>query len=182
MKIKDLVIIKYKKTEKNDIIRYREVKCLCSYEYRGHKKGCPNIEFCKKIPFFEDINECNKKHYYLLYAEFDFKKYKYLRYLEHKNWTGNQIRCLLYWQRSVIKNLKDKIEEIYSNNNSENFYVLGCGSGFKLSFQNNVHSMESTGINVFSTLKLNKIEYEIKPQKIIRLCSLLCSDKILNIN
>ncbi len=53
--------------------------------------------------------------------------------------------------------------------------MLGCGSGLNLSFQDVVASMESVGINVFSTMKKNGIKLEVHPKNKIRLCNLLCS-------
>ena len=83
------------------------------------------------------------------------------------------MKCVLYWQSSLKVIIKRFIENIWQRN--QHFYVLGCGSGFKLSFQEHVASMEAVGINVFSTLKLNKIKFEIKPKNKVILCNLLCS-------
>jgi hypothetical protein len=180
MNIKELVeLMDLVEIKKETIIRYREVKLLCSYSYKGHKKGCPNVENCKNIPFFDKIREINKKYFYLLIANFDYEKYQEIRSLEKPEWSRNKIRCVLYWQNSVKKMLKENIEFIFENNFLENdyLYILGCGSRFKLSFQKEVFSMESTGINVFSTLKLNHIEYDLKAINNVKLVCLLCSNQ-----
>jgi len=175
VKIMNLISIK-----KETIIRYKEVKDLCGYRYKGHKKGCPNIENCKKIPFFDDIKEANKKYYYLLIANFDYGMYQRLRSSENPLWSQDKVRCVLYWQNSVKKMLKDEINEINDINKLfDDLYVLGCGSGFKLKWQKEVYSMESTGINVFSTLKLNHIKYDIKAINNVKLVCLLCSNQII---
>jgi len=176
--MRNLMIINLKEIKKETIIRYKEIKELCKRKYKGHNKGCPNIEKCKVIPFFDDIEKINKEYYYLLYANFQYDKYQELRKLEKSEWTDNQVRCVLYWQNSVKKLLKETLEYIYEWNGFyvNNIYILGCGSGFKLSFQNQVYSMESVGINVFSTLKLNDIPFDIKAINNVKLVCLICSN------
>jgi hypothetical protein len=56
--------------------------------------------------------------------------------------------------------------------------LLGCGSGFNNKdikrYQKEVYSMEAVGINVLSTLRLNKIDFEIRPKNKILLVCLVC--------
>jgi len=185
MNINDLVYTDLVKTRKENIIRYKEVKCLCSRKYPRHNKGCPNIEKCKNIPFFDDIKRTETRYYYLLFANFNYEKYQELRKLDNPSLTMNQVRCVLYWQNSIKKILKQRIEYLVENNSlyydDKDVYILGCGSGFKLSFQDEVYSMESTGINVFSTLKLNNIEFDLKAIKNVKLVCLICSNYKLKV-
>ena len=167
----DLSRIYLKKIEENSIIRYPEVLDLCAYPYPNHPKGCPNQEKCCSSPYFDILEPF--KYYYLLYLVFNYKKYKELRREEHPEWTENQTKCVLYWQNSLKRLIKDYLEDLYKEGN--HFYIIGCGSGFKLSFQNKVFSMESMGINVFSTLKRNGIGFEVKPRDKVLLVNLLCS-------
>lgn len=178
MDLKVLTRIHWKKIEESTIIRYPEVQELCHYPYPNHKKGCPNIGNCLEAPYFNFLvkNGCYQ-HYYLFYAKFDFKSYLEQRKKEHPTWSSRQLRSVLYWQGSIKKLLKIEIEKLSKNGNR--FFVLGCGSKMKFSFQKIVYSMESTCINVFSTLKLNKIKFELKPENSIILCCLLCSWKEL---
>ncbi len=182
MDFEQLSILNHKKIKEDTIIWYPEVmEKLCYYPYPNHPKGCPNKEKCNNldVPNFGDIKELGRfSHYYLICIEFDFKKYKEIRKIENPSFfnTEERLKCLLYWQGSLKKIIKDYIERIRSIN-AYPFYVLGCGSGFRLSFQEEVASMEAVGINVFSTLKLNKIKFEIKPKNRIILCNLLCSKK-----
>jgi len=165
---KKLTEIKHKQVLEKTIIHYPEVKELCKRPYPNHKKGCPNIEKCKGVPEFSG----KYNFFYLTWIKFNFKEYKNLRKKEHPNWTEDQVKCLLYWQNSLKKLLKNHLEELSQNNK---FYVFGCGNKFKLSFQSTVDSMEASCINVFSTLKINKIKIDIKINDLILLCCLLCS-------
>ena len=176
---KKLVKIKWKEIEEKTIISYPEIEDLCHRSYSNHKKGCPNIDKCYhlNIPNFEIISEYGKyNHFYLIYAKFDFKQYKDLRKKEHSNWSEKQIKCVLYWQKSVKKILSEFINQQDLSNHG---YILGCGTGLKIKNQDRVGSMENSCINVFSTCKLNGIKLEINPKNNIYLVCLLCSKKII---
>lgn len=173
--------INHKEIKLNTIIYYPEIfELLCYYPYPDHPKGCINIDKCRNlnVPYFGTLlHNGDYRYYYLIYLNFDFKRYKELRKNGNPGFfnTENRLKCLLYWQNSLKKIIKDFIEALWKQNNG--FYVLGCGSGFGLSFQKRVASMEAVGINVFSTMKLNKIPFEIKPINKLVLCNLLCSKK-----
>ena len=180
MKFGKLTKLKHKEINEETIIHYPEIEDLCYYPYPNHLNGCPNRIKCQmlNIPSFDIIKDCGEYfYYYLVYLEFDFKKYKEFRKIEKPSFfnTKERLKCVLYWQGSLKKIIKDYIEELKRQNLL--FYVLGCGSGFTLSFQKQVGSMENARINVFSTLKLNGIDFEVKPTNKIILCNLLCSKK-----
>lgn len=183
MEFDKLTELYHKEIDVNTIVWYPEVfDELCYYPYPNHPNGCPNKQKCEElnIPSFGIIIEYGEYlHYYLVYLEFNFIKYKELRKIENPSFfnTENRLKCLIYWQNSLKKIIKDYLEWLKIGNHL--FYVLGCGSGFKLSFQKQVASMEAVGINVFSTLKLNNIKFEIKPINKIILCNLLCSKQKL---
>ena len=184
MEFEKLTILNHKRIEEDTIIWYPEVmEELCYFPYPNHPKGCPNKTKCENlnVPCFGDIKEFGRfSYYYLIYLVFDFKKYKEFRKVENPSFfnTKERLKCVLYWQGSLKRIIREYIEELRKKNNS--FYVLGCGSGFKLSFQEEVASMEAVGINVFSTLKLNRIKFEIKPKNRVILCNLLCSKQIVS--
>ncbi len=181
MKFNKLIKLKNMEIEEKTIIYYPEIEDFCWYPYPNHPDGCPNRIKCQNInvPNF-DIKDYEKySHYYLVYLEFDFKKYKEIRKKENPNFFNSKgrLQCNRYYQNSLKRIIKDYIEDLYKIN--EDFYILGCGSGFKLSFQKQVGSMEKACINVFSTMKLNGIKFEIKPVNKIIFCNLLCSEKRL---
>lgn len=178
MKFKEISKLKHKEIEEETIIHYPEIEDFCRYPYPDHPNGCINILKCQmlNVPNFDVILECGDySYFYLVYLEFDFKEYKEIRSEQNPEFFNSEgrLRCNRYYQNSLKKIIKDYIEDIRKNN--KDFYVLGCGSGFKLSFQKQVASMENVCINVFSTMKLNGIKFEVKPTNKIVFCNLLCS-------
>jgi len=181
---KELTKIKTKKIPKISIIFseecYKGEWCLRPYD--RHPNGCPNYnkKLCPPNTFYfkERVDEYD--YFYLIYIIFNFKKYKDLRRKKHEDWSEKQLGNRRHWQSSVKKLLKEEILKIYGmNRQNKNKYLLSCGSGFNNSsfkkYQNNVFSMEAVGINVLSTLGLNKIEYKRNPETYINLVCLLCS-------
>ena len=121
-------------------------------------------------PNAKKINLELYKQYYLVYAQFDFKKYKELRKKEKPDWSEKQIESVLYWQNSVKKRLKD-----YARKKGflcDNIDFFGCGSGF-----NNSSSMEAVGIHVFKTMELNGVQLEKNPKDTVYLVCLICFKK-----
>lgn len=185
MNFKHLIKIKRKKIQCKSIIFSEDTGEWCLRPYPDHPKGCPNYNknhLCPpNTPQLEDLI-IDYDHFHLIYAEFDFAEYKKLRKQEQPNWTVNQVKCVLYWQNSVKKLLKEKIEQIIDPYLINNILILGCGSGMKIKdYKYDIYSMEAMGVNVFSTLKLNNINFEIRPKNKIILCCLLCSKKELKI-
>ena len=190
MKIEELVTIEELEINKDTIHLTKKTKLWCQLPYKNHKKGCINYNclLCPpNSPYFKDfINDY--KHFYLVYAIFNFKRYKELRKLENPKFFNSEARlkCVIYWQNSVKSLLRKKIKHMYIKNfiAPSNFYLLGCGCGFtdKLLkiLQIIIYSMESVGIYVFKTLKNNNIDFELKPVDKILLVCLLSSKVDLN--
>jgi len=185
MNFREISIIKHKEIQLDTILYYPQVRDLCHYPYPDHPQGCPNIEKCRKstVPYFKYlVKQGNYTRFYLVYILINFKKYLEIRQIQNPEFFNSErkLKCLIYWQNSIKSILKDYFERLHEVGNK--FYVLGCGSGFSLSFQKVVSSMENVCINVFSTLKINKIPFEIKPINKIKLCNLLLSKEEINFN
>jgi hypothetical protein len=186
MNFEKLVEINWKEINKGTIVHYPEVEEFCKRPYPDHPNGCPNIEKCKSLksnlPSLKSILS-QHSHFYLFYAELDFDTYKRERNALKPEFfnTRRRLECVLYWQRPVKKLIEEKLELLWTIN-ANKFYVLGSGSGLDLTFQKIVPSMENFCINVFSTMKLNNIEFELKPLTKVVLCNLLCSEGPLNFN
>lgn len=156
----------------------------CRLPYSDHPKGCPNYNknpLCPpNAPFLkEKINHF--RYFYLILGRFNFLKYKEEMLLRHPDWSERQATCVLYWQSSVKRHLKEYIRDIYERNPEVSMFLLSCGSGFQnLNIpQEKIYSMEAVGIDVLNTLKANDIKFEIKPQNEVVLVNLLCSmDKL----
>jgi predicted metal-binding protein len=181
MEIEKLVTVHVKKIEKDSIITTKLTQDFCKRPYPNHPKGCPNYgkgPLCPPHDVFIDpiLREFN--NFYLFFAKFDFRTYVEIRSYEKPEWSDKQLRCVLYWQSSVKKILKQKILNVLRTNNYEKYYIASCGSGFNTKnlskYQEKIYSMESIGINVLSTLKKNKIEFERNPINTVTLVCLLC--------
>ncbi len=184
MKIMDITKIKILRVPRNTIKFTKKTHIWCTLPYPGHPKGCPNYKKNLLCPPYTKIMEnClkNYNYFYLIYAVFNLYRYKNYMLKKHPNWTERKASCLLYWQNSVKKILKDFITNLYLNNPNCSLYLFCSGSGLKSkSFkQETVYSMEAVGINVINTLIKNGINIEIKPKKIVHIVNLLCSDKEL---
>lgn len=183
-KVENFVEIHRKKIDANTICITDKTGLWCRLPYRDHPDGCPNKdnETCRNAPKFDPEPY---SHFYLIYADFDFRKYKKSR-SELPKWKGKSERMLgnlLYWQGSIKRQLKDYIENIYKMNSRKDIYLLACGSGFNdkrmNQLQDKIFSMEAMGIYVFGTLDKNGIDYELKPKDNIKLVCLLCSKEHL---
>lgn len=188
--ISDFVNIYVKQVYPNSIIFTRKTWGWCRMPYQDHPRGCPNFGKNPNCPpnskYMEDI-KLNFSYFYLIYADFDFRKYKddrkdklvqkYKEKLQNGEWneleyqkkistlTERSIGNLLYWQKPVKNLLKKKVSEI----ENKKFHILGCGSGF----WDNIYSMESAGIDVYSTLRNNSIFFEENPINHVVLVSLI---------
>ena len=165
MNFEELAVINIKRIDPKTITITEKTVRWCQLPYPGHKKGCPNYNKNENCPpnspnALNIIPDYNK--FYLIYAIFNFKKYVHLRRREHPQWSEKQLKCVLYWQSSIKKLLKEIINYI----KTEKDYIFSCGSGFGKS----VYSMEACRIDVFKTLRNNKI----KPKNQILLVCLLC--------
>jgi predicted metal-binding protein len=154
----------------------------------SHPHGCPN--FIQRNPLCPPIvslrSDILEKYnrFTLVYAVFDFQKYKQLMYenarKEERRITDKQVKCVLYWQGQLKKVLKEYIQLNFYKGKEPLFdEMFGAGSGFKFYKKDTGNivespSMEAVGIRVFTTLKRNKISYEIKPKNKILMVTLLC--------
>jgi predicted metal-binding protein len=151
----------------------------CQLPYPRHRRGCINFNKNKLCPPFAPYlkNKLNYKNYRLMLAHFDFGMYKEEMKYRHPEWSDDLIKSVIYWQSQIKKVMKIELrKKAYTT-------LFSCGSGF-----DNSYSMEAVGINVFATLrKVNTalikkekqpIHFEVKPQKKIVLCCLICSNQL----
>lgn len=182
-----LVQIEVKEITKESLIFTKETKSWCHRPYAKHPHGCINIgKISCAAPYSESIK--NKYNFfYLIYGKFDFKKYKEIKRemwekeYPNKRITEDGLGNILHWQGSIKRMLKDKIKELYRLELFNKLFLFGSGSGFTtnddiISFrQDKIYSMESSGIDVFTTLSNNKIPFEYPAQNFILIVCLLCS-------
>lgn len=167
MNIKQLVKITCKEIKPETIIFTEKTRLWCNLPYNGHN-GCPNFgknpQCPPNAPYLDQIPKLFS-HYYLIYAQFDFKTYKEQMRSLYPDWSEKQLACLLYWQKPLKNLLTDYLHTIANSDKT----IYGAGSG-----SNGCYAMESIGIHVFKTLDLNQIHYEIKPVNSIIMVNLVC--------
>ena len=120
----------------------------CLSPYPNHPKGCPNFKkgCTKKRPAFTELKALY--NWYAIIETFDLKSHAEQKKKEHPHWTERQCRNPLYWQGTVRKKLKEKVERFRVNNNQPSI-VLDIP--------------EANGIDVFETMAKEGIILERTP-------------------
>jgi hypothetical protein len=129
------------------------VRNLCFKPYPRHPKGCPNFgkrDTCPPKALYYDKVYDLTKHVYAIYNVFDFKEHVDKMKSKHPLWSENQLRCVLYWQGSARKSLKNKILEFLKENRE--YQVETCP--------------EAMGVNVTETMKNVGIILEWFPENV----------------
>jgi hypothetical protein len=103
----------------------------CAMPYNKSKYGCPNIgsraclqiehnhgDRFKLLSKMEEIIDTSKSMW-LVSVRFDIESHAYAMKLKHPAWTDTQCRCLLYWQNTVKKTLKQCCDEFISKQAGE---------------------------------------------------------------
>lgn len=143
---------------------------LCKLPYPGHPNGCPNIikNLDLGIPGYKKNTKCPpfalkldekynlKLDKYLVYVKFNIKKQKEKMKLLHPEWSNRQCKCLLYWQKSVVKELRKEscnfVNHRYiETQNDYNFELIP----------------EAMGLHVFETAEYHGIKLEKHPENYI---------------
>jgi predicted metal-binding protein len=132
---------------------------LCRLPYPGHKKGCPNIGKNKDCPPYaqrlSEIYNLFSQDKYFCYVKFNLKKQKEKMKLKHPNWSDRQCKCLLYWQKSVVKELRKKCNEftifLYPDNGIFDYELIP----------------EAMGLHVFETMEYHGIKLERNPENYV---------------
>lgn len=86
----------------------------CKIPYPNHPKGCPkygNDKACPphapKLDEFFDLS----KPLYFVHSEFNLKAHVERMKQKYKLWSDRQCRCVLYWQGTSRKQLRERAEE-----------------------------------------------------------------------
>jgi len=86
----------------------------CKLPYPDHPEGCPSYDDCSSCPpdapHIENFIDLGKEHQFIV-NRFNIKKQEKRMLKRNPNWTKKQARCLLYWQSSVEKRLKEEIKK-----------------------------------------------------------------------
>ncbi len=135
----------------------------CQLPYPNHKKGCPNYNNPKRldcpprarrIQGFFDLT----KLLYFVHSEFDLEADIIRRKKMNPNLTEKQYRCVLYWQGTSRKQLKERVNEVFDDLD----VTYAC------------HCPEGRGLNVYATARINGLYLDrIRNLKIVRHIALL---------
>jgi len=126
---------------------YKAKKCpsprgMCVWEYTNHKKGCPNYGKKKDCPpyapMLDQVFDMSRP-IYAVYSVYDFHAHVEKMRHKHPGWTDNQLRCVLYWQRTARKVLKERMADFLRLYREKGYYVTT--------------SPEAMGVDVMNTLK-----------------------------
>lgn len=127
------------------------VRKLCYTPYPNHPKGCPNYgkrESCPpQAPYFKSVFDMSKP-IYAIYNVFNLGEHVEKMWAKHPGWTDRQLRCVLYWQGTARKRLREKIGE-FMLAHPEVDIVETCP--------------EAMGVNVTATMAAVGIELEWPP-------------------
>jgi len=126
----------------------KEPRGMCCFPYYGHPKRCPNFNKCDrcppKVPMFDEYFDISQP-VYAAYQEFDLAKHAANLKEKHPGWSGEQCRCVLYWQKGVRSVLNRRCDD----------YLKYLPNGYEWN-----QTPEAMGVWVFNTMKVAGIEME----------------------
>lgn len=141
----------------------------CQIEYQGHKYGCPNYnnpKYPRCPPLAPKVNEVFdfSKPLYFVHSEFDLEADIERRKKMTPGQTERQYRCVLYWQESSRKQMRERAKiAMWSLGLNE---MTACPEGL--------------GVNVYATGKIHGLTYDrIRNLKICRHTALIGMRKSL---
>jgi len=142
-----------------ELVTSNKTRGWCLLPYPNHPKGCPNYrKKCRwgapPIEFYFDLY----KPMYAVFSEFNLEAHMERMKKKHPKWSNRQARCVLYWQSTSRKQLKEQIQ--LARNRFDCNIVSTCP--------------EWLGVNVYATLAQSGLRLEkIKDLKICRHVALI---------
>ena len=135
------------------VIDYR-AREWCKLPYPNHPKGCPNYgnrESCPpRAPLIENFFDL-KRPILAVFCGFKLNEHVERMRILHPDWSERQLKCVLYWQRSVNKRLRG-LCKLYSYTYAGSIYTL-CP--------------EAMGLNVIKTMKRVGLPIHSRPEDIV---------------
>lgn len=135
----------------------RSIMGLCFKPYPGHPHGCPaagKTDRCPPLaPDFDKAFDLSRPVYAVV-NEFDLGAHATRMLAKHPKWSDRQCRCVLYWQGTARKQLKEKIEKVLANPALAGYGSTWCPEGM--------------GVNVTETMKAAGVVLEWPPERIAR--------------
>lgn len=140
------------------------IKEWCEMSYPRHPHGCPNVPGCRYYRWFLPQQLRKKSRLFLVWIEFDLDAQAIRMKAKHPTWTEAQCRNLLYWQKTVRRDLREGVRRKFrvSRNAIKNylyegaegggvdFYLTMRGIGIYLDRMNDLHTVRVIGIFAIS--------------------------------
>lgn len=145
----------------DELVINRDAKNWCNLPYPDHKNGCPNYgekDVCPpNAPDIEDFIDTDKQKWFVT-GKFDIGEFEERMGERHPNWTKKKKRCNLYWQKSVKKKIRERVEEFKGS--KEGQFV-------------STELPEALGVQVFATARNLGIPLKKDPEKYIYKISMI---------
>lgn len=128
------------------------VRKLCAHPYHNHPKGCPNLgkrEDCPPHAKLVTEEFDFSKPIYMIWNVYPFGKHVRKMKKKHPDWTKYQLGCVLYWQGTARKQLKEEVKTFLKKH--KGLHVSTCP--------------EAQGVNLTETMKKIGVELEWPPKK-----------------
>lgn len=135
------------------IVINHQAREWCKLPYPNHPGGCPN--YGKKggcpplAPLVENYFEMDKDHYFVVVR---FNMFSHVSKMKdkHPKWSDRQARCVLYWQSTVNKQLREECQS----------FTEQYGLVYNL-------CPEAMGINVIKTCQAAGLPIKAKPTGVV---------------
>lgn len=127
----------------------------CCLPYPDHLNGCPKYDCSEKCPpGYHLIGQVLdiEKPIYIVAIRFNLGAQSRRMKTLHPDWTDRQCRCLLYWQGTVNKRLKQEVNKVLVNKKLGNIVEF---------------NPEGAGVNVTLTCFYSDIKLEWPPRKYV---------------
>jgi len=129
------------------IVTSKDTGKWCLLPYPGHPRGCPNYgkkEHCPpRAPAIENYFNTARPLFFV-HSEFDLEKHVSKMRDKHPKWSGRQLKCVLYWQGTSRKQLKERTKEAA--------HIFGTNAFTFIP--------EAMGLNVYVTARINGLKLE----------------------
>ena len=124
----------------------------CLIPYHGHPKGCPNYGRVGCPPIGADPKKTFRERIitpvYMVYSEFDLKAHMKRMQKKHPDWSERQLRCVLYWQNTSRKQLRERVAHVILTSGFEKHYTI------------TLYCPEAYGMNVYATAQKHGFKLE----------------------
>lgn len=119
----------------------------CQIPYDGHPKGCPKYGKAEKCPprapaagEYFDLS----RPLWLVHSEFNLAGHVIDMWAKHPAWSERQCRCVLYWQSTSRKQLKERIHAAITALDADASTLIP----------------EAMGVNVYVTARVSGLRLE----------------------